>query len=222
MICTSVIARDTEEALARIRAAAALGDAVELRLDAMQTFRLHDMILASSRPVMVTYRSPVEGGRGSADEETRMEWLLQGIQASAGFVDVEYRTSPRFRKKILREKGRTKVVLSAHFPEGTPNLGQMERLLGKMAGEEADVVKIVTRAAVPEDNLRVLSLIPMAHQCGVEIIAFCMGPVGRISRIATVLLGGYMTFASLEEGQETADGQIPARRIREILKLLEK
>lgn len=47
-----------------------------------------------------------------------------------------------------------------------------------------------------------------------------MGPAGRISRIAGPLFGGYLTFASLEEGQESADGQIPVQKMREILEIL--
>jgi 3-dehydroquinate dehydratase len=34
-------------------------------------------------------------------------------------------------------------------------------------------------------------------------------------------LGGYLTFASLEEGQESADGQIPAKEMRRMLNILE-
>lgn len=47
-----------------------------------------------------------------------------------------------------------------------------------------------------------------------------MGPAGRISRIAGPLFGGYLTFASLEEGQESADGQIPVLETRKILEIL--
>ena len=78
---------------------------------------------------------------------------------------------------------------------------------------------IVTRAQSPEDNLRVLGLIPQARKMDVKIIAFCMGPMGRISRIASLLFGGYLTFASLEEGEESAEGQIP---VTEMKKMLEK
>jgi len=47
-----------------------------------------------------------------------------------------------------------------------------------------------------------------------------MGPLGRISRIACPLMGGYMTFASLEKGQESASGQIPAPDMKKILEML--
>jgi len=47
-----------------------------------------------------------------------------------------------------------------------------------------------------------------------------MGPMGKISRIFSCLMGGYLTFASLEEGKESADGQIPIREMRKVVDIL--
>ncbi|MBW1903280.1 MAG: type I 3-dehydroquinate dehydratase [Deltaproteobacteria bacterium] len=47
-----------------------------------------------------------------------------------------------------------------------------------------------------------------------------MGPAGRISRIFTLMMGGYLSFASLEEGQESASGQIPVRKMKKLLEML--
>ena len=90
----------------------------------------------------------------------------------------------------------------------------------KLAATGAHIVKIVTRARATEDNLRVMHLIPIAQKLGVRVITFCMGPMGRISRIASPLFGGYLTFASLEEGEESADGQIPVTEMKRILDIL--
>jgi 3-dehydroquinate dehydratase type I len=89
-----------------------------------------------------------------------------------------------------------------------------------MAATGADIVKIVTQAGAPQDNLRVLGLISLAKNLGIKIIAFCMGPMGRISRIASPLMGGYLTFASLETGNESASGQIPVREMKKILDII--
>jgi 3-dehydroquinate dehydratase I len=78
----------------------------------------------------------------------------------------------------------------------------------------------VTLAQTPADNLRTLSLIPEARKMGVKVITFCMGPMGILSRIATVLLGGYLTFAALGKGEAAAPGQIPIREMRTLLELL--
>jgi 3-dehydroquinate dehydratase type I len=70
------------------------------------------------------------------------------------------------------------------------------------------------------DNLKVLDLIPKAQERGIRIIAFCMGRFGKISRIFSHLMGGYLTFASLEGGEESAPGQIPVEEMKRILKVL--
>ena len=97
---------------------------------------------------------------------------------------------------------------------------QKEDIFKELAATGADIVKIVTRARVPGDNIRVLGLIPIAQKIGIRIITFCMGPIGKISRIASPLFGGYLTFASLEKGEESADGQIPVTEMKKILEIL--
>ncbi len=127
-----------------------------------------------------------------------------------------------FRQKIFQTRGKSKIILSNHLPDGTPTSDQLEALFKKMAATGADVVKIVTQARDPDDNLRVLNLIPLAKTMGVAVIAFCMGAAGRMSRIAAPHLGGYLTFASLEADQESAAGQIPVREMRKILEILKE
>jgi 3-dehydroquinate dehydratase type I len=96
----------------------------------------------------------------------------------------------------------------------------LERILGDSIATGADVVKIVSQAEKWSDNFRLLDLIPKAHDRNVRIIAFCMGPLGRTSRVLSHLMGGYVTFASLEAGEESADGQIPASDMKHILEIL--
>jgi 3-dehydroquinate dehydratase type I len=85
----------------------------------------------------------------------------------------------------------------------------------------ADIVKIVTLAETAEDNLRVLDLIPQALGMGQDIIAFCMGGKGRLSRVAAPLLGSCMSYASLEEGAESAPGQLTAGEMKKLLGILQ-
>lgn len=222
MICIPIMARDTEDALVKIENAGHLADILEFRLDGMVSFRLEEMIPAAPKPLIVTYRSKREGGRGAADYDTQTDYLLDAAVKGAGFIDVEYRMPLEFRQKIFQTRGKSKIILSNHLPDGTPPSDQLEAIFKKMAATGADVVKIVTQARDPDDNLRVLNLIPLAKAMGVEVIAFCMGAAGRMSRIAAPLLGGYLTFASLEADQESAAGQIPVREMRKILEILKE
>jgi 3-dehydroquinate dehydratase type I len=147
--------------------------------------------------------------------------LLNALEEGAELVDVERSTPEKWRKKIFRARGRSSMVISAHVSDHTPPRGELHEIFEELSASGADIIKIVTHANTMTDNLRVLNLIPKAHERGIKIIAFCMGPFGRISRIFSHLMGGYMTFASLERGEESADGQIPVMEMKKILDIFE-
>ncbi len=217
MICIPIIARDTAEAVEKIARANPLADLLELRLDVMESFSLADMIQEASKPVIVTYRSKKEGGHSFGDDETRARHLLSAIENKADYVDLEYNMPPDLRDQILQNRRESRIISSVHVLDSTPSTEELKRMLNGLAETGADIVKIVTLAQQLEDNLRVMDLIPIATEMGLKIIALCMGEKGRISRVASLLFGGYLTFASLGKGQESADGQIPVKEMRGIL-----
>ena len=49
-----------------------------------------------------------------------------------------------------------------------------------------------------------------------------MGAKGRLSRVAAPLLGSCMSYASLEDGAESAPGQLTAREMKTILGILQE
>ncbi len=220
MICIPIIARNNVEAINKMNEAAHLADMMEIRLDLMESFDLNEIIQKASKPVIVTYRSKKEGGNGLARYETRVRHLLSAVELGADFVDVEFSMPQIYRQDIFRAKGSSRLIISAHLSRQTPSQKSLEDTFRKMAATGADIVKIITYAKDPEDILRVLGLIPLAKKMGIKIIAFCMGPAGRLSRIFTLVMGGFLSFASLEEGQESASGQIPIHEMKEMLRLI--
>jgi len=220
MICIPIIAKNTDDARKKISRANPIADMLELRLDVMESFCLEDMLQEAGKPVIVTYRSKGEGGSGSADYETIAHYLWDAVEKGADLVDVEYRMPLKLRRGFLEGQGSFGVIISTHLLDGTPSRKKLEAIFRTLAATGSDIVKIVTWAGAPEDSLRVLGLIPMAQKVGVKIIALCMGPMGRLSRIASPLLGGHLTFASLEQGQESADGQMLVTQMNEILKAM--
>lgn len=220
MICIPIMARDNAEAIKKMARISPLADLMEIRLDVMVSFDIKEIIQAAKKPVIVTYRSKKEGGSGLARYETRVRHLLRAIEVGADFVDLEFSMPQIYRQEIFRSGGSSRLIISSHLSNMTPPRQKLEDLFRKMTATGADIVKIITYARAPEDNLRVLGLIPLARALGVKIIAFCMGPEGRMSRIFTLMMGGYLSFASFEEGQESASGQIPVKKMREIMTLL--
>jgi 3-dehydroquinate dehydratase type I len=219
-ICIPIGASHTEKAIEKIIRANERADLLEFRLDLLDLGRLEELRRAAVRPVIATYRSAKQGGQGSDDGERQARILRRAREAGADLVDVEYDLAVRMQEDLLRSFGTERVILSAHLLAGTPSWRSLQGLLKRMAAVGSSLVKIVTQACTVEDNLRVLRLIPEAAGMGLGIIAFCLGPLGRISRIASPLLGGYLTFASLETGEESAPGQIPAGEMRRVLSLL--
>jgi 3-dehydroquinate dehydratase type I len=220
MICIPIIAKNTDAAIEKIIAANKSADMLEIRLDLMDTFDLHKIFQTADKPVLVTYRSKKEGGMGSADPDTYSQYALAALGLGADLVDVELWLPDKWRQKIFDARGQSGVVISAHIQDSTPPKEKLEEILGDSIATGADVVKIVTRAEKWSDNLRLLDIIPQAHDRNIRIIAFCMGSLGRASRVLSHLMGGYVTFASLEAGEESADGQIPATEMKRILEIL--
>jgi len=214
------MARNTSDALRKMAKASTFGDLMEVRLDVMESFDLREIIRAASKPVIITYRSQKEGGMGRASHGELLDYLKEAVRLGADYVDLEDAIPLEHRRLLFEERGNTKLILSKHFRNGTPSKEKLEDLFRRMAATGADMVKIVTHASAQTDNLTVLGLIPLAEKMGIGTIAFCMGPLGRISRVACPLLGGAFTFASLETGQESASGQVPATEMRIILEAL--
>jgi len=218
MYCIPILARNNDEALEKISKAVPLADMVEIRLDLMDTFNLNEIVRVVSKPILVTYRTEKEGGGGKADPETYTRYLLNSIEEGADFIDVELSMPSEWRRKIFAAKRNSEIVVSMHINDGTPSSKDLGKIFNECIKTKPDIVKIVTRAKAWEDNLRVLQLIPKAQKLGVKIVSFCMGPMGRISRVLSHLMGGYFTFTSLEPGEESAEGQIPLAEMKEILK----
>ncbi len=225
MICTSIVPETNEEALCLLARALPEADLVELRIDRIGEPDLPLLLRAGKERLLVTNRRRDEGGFFASCENRRMELLREAVDLGARYVDIEARTGEaavsRLGKAIRAKKGKTRLIVSHHDFKGTPSRQTLVKRLKACRELGADIVKIVTLAQRAEDNLRVLEIIPQALAIGQDIIAFCMGERGRLSRVAAPLLGSCMSYASLEDGAESAPGQLTAGEMKTILGILQ-
>jgi len=146
--------------------------------------------------------------------------LQEAMDLGADFLDVELAADAAWRQDLWDRRGQAKIILSWHDFAGTPETPRLEAVMNEMLAAAADVLKVVTMARQPEDNLRVLSLIPRARAQGREIIAFCMGPLGKWSRVVAPLLGSYLTFAPFTKKGASAPGQLTVNELKRAWKAI--
>ena len=113
----------------------------------------------------------------------------------------------------------TKPVVSYHKFDGILNVSAMEKILDEEIASGASVCKIVTSAKVVEDNLPALSFVSFASSKA-KLVCFCMGEQGKVSRLLSPMFGAFFTFASLEQGSETAAGQMSIKEMKAAYSIL--
>ena len=221
-ICVAVAAPDTHMAIASVQPVINQVDVVEIRLDGMDTAHIHELCNAISRPLLFTNRAQWEGGAYQGSDDERILPLVEAIHNRAAFIDLELKTSTILRDRLIDELqgSETRLILSHHNFEMTPGSATLSEILRQQIESGTHIGKIVTMAHDHLDVLRVLNLQCEAAKHNFPLISFCMGEAGRLSRIATILLGGFMTYAALDATQATAPGQLTIQELKSSLSVL--
>ena len=207
-ICAAIVNNDPEV----VREIEPFVNLFEVRIDLIGD-GWQELIKQFKKPWIACNRRVDEGGRWQGDEASRVEKLLEAVGLGADIVDLEFRTT-NLKSAVALIKKRTKCLLSFHELKGTPPLNSLREIVQRQLEAGADISKVVTTAQRPEDNLTVLQLISEFPQT--RIVALAMGPLGFASRVLCPLVGGDFTYASVEQGKESASGQITVKELRRI------
>jgi len=218
MICVSLRSSSCQECLKALESL----DFAELRLDLMK-ITLADIptLAGSGKRLMATCRP------GPYDDTMRKTLLLECIRCGMDFVDVEEDAGKEFKAEIIREARRngSSVIISHHDDVQTPTRRELEAIIARSFEAGADFVKIACRANSASDSARLIGLLD-DPRCQGKLIVVGMGAFGSVTRILAPFLGSPFTYASLEEGYETAPGQVGYRDLvrihRDLLGTLEK
>lgn len=243
MICTSIQGKTLEEILEILESGEV--EMAEIRLDLcdLDEEEIEELFTQSDVPLIATcriaslaqrvaaegdllddagkvlseqglYASQPRKGRNPAEELAENQ-LLKAIEAGAKYVDLEVEAPPMMGRKIrqaCQEYG-TMLIRSFHDFEGTPPEATLLSLLDKGRRFGGEVVKIVTTATCKADADRVMALYREAEPG--TLVAFCMGPEGRESRLEALKQGAPFTYACLTAEEATAPGQWTAAEMDE-------
>lgn len=183
---------------------------VELRLDHLQAEPDFQTLLAHRpTPVIATLRKAEDGGVFGGTEEKRRALLVAAMNAGADYVDLEDGTAGE-----IPRQGTARRIVSYHNFLETP--ADLDALYQRMVAQDADVVKIVCLAKTPLDSLRMLELTASKRNAKVPVVAFCMGEMGKPSRILCQAFGAPFTYCAFDAKAAVAPGMIAWEEMRDL------
>ena len=213
-ICAVIVNNDPET----IKEVEPLVDLFEVRIDLIGE-GWQELVKQLEKPWIACNRIAEEGGSWQESEARRIERLLQAIELGADIIDIEVRTK-NLEKIVPLIKRRAKCLLSFHEFKKTPPLDEMKKIVMKEVKAGADICKLVTTAQGLEDNISVLQLISEFPE--LKVVSLAMGPSGSMSRVLCPLVGGDFTYASIEKGKESAQGQFTVRELTTIYGMIKE
>ncbi len=214
-VCIPITAETAEEAIKDMKHAEKLADLVELRIDFIKNIdesKLEKLLKSKKKKIIVTCRPKGLCGNFYGNGEKRINLLEKAIELKSDFVDIEMESDKNIIKKIIKNKNKSKIIISHHNLKETPSLKELNNKYNEIKKLNPDLVKIVTTANSINDNFVIFSLLKGKN----DLIAFCMGLRGQISRILAGKYGSRITFASLKEGRESASGQISIEEMKNV------
>lgn len=217
LICVTVAADKTQYTVNQLSSLEGLADFAEVRLDyASGKIELDRIRAATEIPLIATNRMKAQGGFWKGNEDDRINLLLSAIDAGMEYGDIEISVTdlPKIVEEV-HSRG-SKLITSYHSFKGPLSREEMKRVLDVSKANKADICKVISFARAYSDNVACLEFL----QRNPGNICFALGAAGVPSRVLSPLMGGAFTYASAGEGDEVAPGQIPAKRMREIYKLM--
>ena len=194
--------------------------ALELRADlladpAQVRVALTAVRAASSLPLLLTYRSATEGGKGAGHGQGYEDYLASLLQLRLPVAAVDIEMACLASKALVAEAkaGGYDVVGSCHDFTATPSAAQITQKLAQITAAGADIAKV---AYMPRTAQDVAALRHAAHDFAgayphQPLIAISMGQLGAPSRTDLV---NCLTFATIADGAASAPGQATIAHVR--------
>jgi len=226
-LCVAIQAASAAEMMERTEAALKDSRFLELRLDALPKpaavlpklkeflTEHHDVIL------IATCRRKEHGGNLVGSLTAELEVLQKASESGCKIVDLEVESAEEAKPAQLEQfrtrlhTAGTALLISFHDFVRT---GDLNQAAARIEAFQPEFVKVVSTARSLVDNLAVLRLIE-DRSLSAHVVGIAMGEEGLVSRVLGPRAGAAFTFASSEDGVETAPGQVTARTLRDMYRV---
>ncbi|MFZ0389228.1 MAG: type I 3-dehydroquinate dehydratase [Calditrichia bacterium] len=217
-LCASIMPR-READLPQLAAGCRSADLVELRLDYLPFFPLQQLRSTFRQPLILTWRSPQQGGFCSIDLRQRIILFRKALQTGMDYLDVEWEQADLILPQ-LPAGARSHLILSCHTEVTDP--ARLQGMLEQMLQVPAAVYKLVFTAAHLNHSILALQLLKSFREQRKPLVIHAMGEAGMPSRLLGALQGNFWTYVSVEVKSETAAGQFTLQQLRDVYRLPQK
>lgn len=210
MICIVIKGPSLDEVYQQIRKASEYRCLIELRLDyflSRDYASLKKLRAAFSVPMIFTLRSKLHGGNYSQTEDCRLAEIRSLADLKPEYLDLEHTTSHSLIDDIATHHPEIKLILSYHNFLETPK--NLDNIYYEMKKVPASFYKVAVTA---KNSIEALQLLCWAkNRSDNTLIPISMGGYGQITRVLGPVVGTPITYASLDDDQQTALGQLTAK-----------
>lgn len=208
MIITVIQCHNDDIAAQQIRQIHTVTDGIELRIDYSDSVDL-DAIAALRHefkiPMIFTLRKQSQGGFYQQDEEQRLQDLMALCEIGPDYIDLENDVPHDFVEAIAVKFPQVKLICSYHHFNETPP--DIMAILQSMQHTRFHIYKLAMKANSTLDALRLMQFVN-TNRTHYRLTGISMGEAGECTRILSPVLGNAMHYASLNESQATAPGQL--------------
>ena len=180
--CVAIAEKNPKKLTNMVKKGLKKSDFAEIRFDFLKPRDIPvalELVKRQLQRCVCTLRPKTEGGEFSGSENERKSILKLIAEYNPYLLDVEFETLRKDKKFVKSMKtSKTKILVSWHDFEKTPNLISLKKTLREMT-KFSDFVKIVTMAKTVNDATKILSL--YSNISKTKLIAFSMGEEAKFS-----------------------------------------
>jgi 3-dehydroquinate dehydratase/shikimate dehydrogenase len=209
-ICVSVCARTADEMIAKIKRSEEFAEVIEVRFDCLrpeQVGLIFDLIEGSQITTPLIAKIPLgtlsDKNKEQSNEQKEL-WQKIGKLFWIGDIETE---------GYLFAASTQRSIASFHDFDGSPR--NLDGVFEKLSSTTADIIKIAVQTDDAPSAIPVWNVLKRPRPNGKDLIAIAMGEAGKWTRVLGSAHGSFLTYCSLDEGDETAPGQITAKDLTE-------
>ena len=170
---------------------------------------------------IATCRRKASGGHFTGALAAELEVLQKAAEAGCQIVDLSVESAEHTGKaQLARFRASLRAVNAAlliSYHDFTRTRG-LDEAAERIRAFEPDYVKVVSTARSLADNLTMLRMIE-DQSLNAQVVGIAMGEEGLVSRVLGPREGAAFTFASANDGAETAPGQASVRTLIDLYRV---